>query len=128
MNKADRQYLVDTLLFICMFGISSIGILMAFFLAEGPTALEREKYFIGLHRHQWGAIHLYISLFFVFLIIIHLFLSWAWIKGKAKNLFKKGWVTVLVLTVLGAGFVPVMFWLFTPKYSQKYAEIGIQIG
>ena len=128
MKKADWQYLVDTFLFICMFGITFIGILMAFFLAEGPTALERDKYFMGLHRHQWGAIHLYLSLAFVFLIIVHLFLSWAWIKGKAKNLFKKGWGTVLILTVLGACLVLVMFWLFTPKYSQKYAQYGLRSG
>ncbi|MFC2165915.1 DUF4405 domain-containing protein [Acidobacteriota bacterium] len=128
MKKAGWQYLVDTLLFICMFGITFIGILMAFFLAEGPTALERDKYFMGLHRHQWGDIHLYLSLVFVFLVIVHLCLSWAWIKGKAKNLFKKGWRTALILTVFGACLVLVIFWLFTPKYSQKYAEYGARSG
>jgi hypothetical protein len=128
MKKSDWQYLVDTLLFICIFGISFIGVLLAFFLAEGPTALEREKYFLGLHRHQWGDIHLYISLAFVFLVVIHLILSWAWIKGKAKALFSKGWRIFLTLTVFSAVLVLVLFWAFTPKNSQKYSGYGARSG
>lgn len=128
MKKSDWQYLVDTLLFISFFGISFIGILMAFFLPKGPSALESEKYFLGLHRHQWGDIHLYLSLAFVFLIIVHLFLSWAWIKGKAKALFNKGWRTLIVLTLICAFLVLILFWVFTPKNSQKYAEFGVRSG
>jgi len=128
MKKSDWQYLVDSLLFICMFGISFIGILMAFFLPKGPSALESEKYFLGLHRHQWGDIHLYLSLVFVLLVIIHLFLSWAWIKGKAKTLFNKGWGVIITLTVIGACLVLVLFWQFTPKHSQKYEDYGVRKG
>jgi len=128
MKKSDWQYLVDTLLFICIFGISFIGILMAFFLPKGPAALESQKYFLGLHRHQWGDIHLYISLAFVFLVIIHLILAWTWIKGKAKTLFKQGWRTMLTMTVIIACLVLVVFWAVTPKYSQKYADYGKRSG
>jgi hypothetical protein len=128
MKKSDWQYLIDTLLFICIFGITFIGILMAFFLPKGPSALESDKYFLGLHRHQWGDIHLYISLAFVFLVIIHLTLSWTWIKGKAKTLFNKGWRILLTLTVISAFLVLMLFWAFTPKNSQKYAEYGVRSG
>jgi len=128
MKKSDWKYFVDTLLFICIFGISFIGILMAFFLPKGPAALESEKYFLGLHRHQWGDIHLYISLAFVCLVIIHLILAWSWIKGKAKTLFKQGWHTVLTLTVLISCLVLVLFWAVTPKNSQKYADYGGRAG
>ncbi len=124
MKKSDWQYLVDTLLFICMFGIAFIGILMGFFLAEGPTVRESAKYFLGLHRHQWGDIHLYLSLVFILLIIIHLMLSWSWIKGKAQNLFKKRWNTMIMVTVLLAVFVIVVFWTFMPKYPLSYENYG----
>lgn len=128
MKKSDWQYIVDTLLFICMFGIAFIGILMAFFLAEGPTLRESEKYFLGLHRHQWGDIHLYLSLAFILLIILHLMLAWSWIKGKSQSLFKKRWSTVISLTVLGSILLIFVFWIFTPKYPLIYENYGKGMG
>jgi hypothetical protein len=128
MKKSDWQYLVDTLLFISMFGIAFIGILMGFFLAEGPTVRESEKYFLGLHRHQWGDFHLYLSLIFIALVILHLMLSWSWIKGKAQALFKKRWGTVILITVLGSVFLIFAFWIFTPKYPLIYENYGRGMG
>lgn len=124
MKKSDWQYLVDTLLFISMFGIAFIGILMGFFLAEGPTLRESEKYFLGLHRHQWGDIHLYVSLAFILLVIFHLMLSWSWIKGKSQALFRKRWGTVISITVLASVLLIFAFWIFTPKYPLIYENYG----
>ncbi|MGD8537730.1 MAG: DUF4405 domain-containing protein [Candidatus Aminicenantes bacterium] len=126
MKKSDWQYLVDTLLFICMFGIALIGILMGFFLAEGPVVRESEKYFLGLHRHQWSDIHLYLSLAFICLLIFHLILAWSWIKGKAQSLFKNRWRRAISLTVLGSILVIFVFWVFTPKYPMIYENYGIR--
>ena len=128
MKKSDWQYLVDTLLFVCMVGIAFIGILLGFILAEGPTVRESEKYFMGLHRHQWGDIHLYLSLAFIGLVILHLALSWSWIKGKAQALFKKSWHRAIALTVLGACLLIFVFWVFTPKYSLVYENYGRGAG
>jgi len=128
MKKSDWQYIVDTLLFICMFGIAFIGILMAFFLAEGPTVRESEKYFLSLHRHQWGDIHLYLSLAFILFIILHLMLSWSWIKGKSQALFKKRWGSVISLFILGSILLIFVFWIFTPKYPLIYENYGRGMG
>lgn len=128
MKKTDWKYLVDTLLFICITGIVFIGVLLGFVIAEGPTVIEREKYFLGLHRHQWGHIHLYLSLTFTLLVIIHLILSWSWIKGKARHLFKNKWSLALMLTVFVSISVPFLFWVFTPKNSPAYKGYGIKEG
>ncbi len=130
MKKTTWKYLVDTLLFISITGIAFIGILMAFFLAEGPTsqARESEKYFLSLHRHQWGDIHLYLSLAFTALVVIHLILEWRWIKGKTRQLFKKAWVPILVLIAALSLIVPFIFWVATPKYSTNYDEYGKRSG
>jgi hypothetical protein len=128
MKKSDWQYLVDSLLFMSMFGIAFIGILMGFFLAEGPTVRESDKYFLGLHRHQWGDIHLYLSLAFILLVILHLMLSWSWIKGKSQALFKKRWSTIISITVLGSVLLIFVFWIFTPKYPLIYDNYGRGMG
>lgn len=124
MRKTDWQFLVDTLLFICMFGIALIGIFLAFIIPEGPSAQPSSKYFLNLHRHQWGNIHLYLSLTFIALIIIHLTLDWKWIKAKAGKIFKKRWKTALISPVLVSIFVVFLFWLFYPKEPGAYEEYG----
>jgi len=128
MKKTDWQYLVDTLLFLCIVGIVVIGFLMGLFIPKGPTAPESAKYFLGLHRHQWGNIHFYLSIAFTALVIIHLILSWKWIKGKARQIFKRRWETALILTAIASILVLFLFWSFFPKVPGAYEDYGIRAG
>lgn len=128
MNKTKWKYLVDTLLFLCMVGIALIGILMGFFLPTGPKVPESSKYLLGLHRHQWGNIHLYLSLAFIALVIIHLILEWNWIKSQSRKIFRKNWATVLILTAVASLLVIFLFWLFYPKSPGAYEDHGIRAG
>lgn len=128
MKKSDWQYLVDTLLFICIVGIAFIGFLLGLFLPKGPKAPETAKYFLGLHRHQWGNVHFYLSIAFVILVVIHLLFSWNWIKGKTHQLFKKRWGTVLILIVIVPLLVLFLFWIFYPRVPGAYENYGIRAG
>jgi hypothetical protein len=128
MKKTDWQYLVDTLLFLCIVGIAFIGILMGLVLPKGPSAPESAKYFLGLHRHQWGNIHFYLSIAFVSLVIIHLILSWKWIKNKSRQLFKKGWGAALILTAMASILVLFLFWAFYPRVPGAYEDYGVRAG
>jgi len=128
MKKTDWQYLVDTLLFLCIVGIVVIGFLMGLVIPKGPAAAESAKYFLGLHRHQWGNIHFCLSIAFTVLVIIHLILSWKWIKGKARQIFKGRWDTALILTAIVSILVLFLFWSFFPKYPGAYEDYGIRAG
>jgi len=128
MKKTDWQYLVDTLLFLCIVGIVFIGFLMGLVIPKGPTAQESAKYFLGLHRHQWGNIHFYLSITFTFLVIIHLIFSWKWIKNKARQIFKGRWETALILTAIVSILVLFLFWSLYPKVSGAYEDYGIRAG
>jgi len=128
MKKTDWQYLVDTLLFLCIVGIIFIGFLMGLVLPKGPTAPESAKYFLGLHRHQWGNIHFYLSIAFTALVIIHLTLSWKWIKSKSRQIFKKGWNSMLVLTALASILILALFWAFYPRIPGAYEDYGVKAG
>jgi hypothetical protein len=128
MKKTDWQYLVDTLLFLCVVGIVFIGFLMGFVLPKGPAALESAKYFLGLHRHQWGNIHFYLSIAFTTLVIIHLMFSWRWIKSKSRQIFKKGWSSMLIVTALASILVLTTFWAFYPRYPGAYEDYGVRAG
>lgn len=128
MKKADWQYLVNTLLFICMVGIILIGLLLGLVIPEGPSTPESSKYFLNLHRHQWGNIHFYLSLAFILLIIIHLTLDWKWIKARAKKLFNTGWKTALLTTAGISILLLFVIWLFYPKEPGAYEGYGTGRG
>jgi hypothetical protein len=120
-SRTDTKYLVDTLMFLCILGIAGVGLLLAFIIPEGQAG-GRSKYFLGVHRHQWGHIHLYLSLAFSALLLIHIIVSWSWIRGKARQYFKGSWKTALALTVVAALLIPVVFWLATPKNVAESSE------
>jgi len=128
MKKTDWQYLVNTLLFVCIVGIIIIGILMGLFLPKGPSAPESSKYFLNLHRHQWGNIHFYLSIAFTALLIIHLTLDWKWIKARANKIFNTGWKTALIATAGVSILLLFVIWLFYPKEPGAYEDYGIGRG
>ncbi len=128
MKKTDWQYLVNTLLFVCIVGIIIIGIFMGLFLPKGPSALESSKYFLNLHRHQWGNIHFYLSIAFTALLIIHLTLDWKWIKARANKIFNTGWKTALIATAGVSILLLFVIWLFYPKEPGAYEDYGIGRG
>ncbi len=128
MKKTDWQYLIDTLLFLCIVGIVFIGFMMGLVIPKGPAAPESAKYFLGLHRHQWGNIHFYLSIAFTALVIIHLIFSWKWIKSRSRQIFKRGWSSMLILTALTSVLVITLFWAFYPRVPGAYEDYGIRSG
>jgi len=128
MKKSDWQYLVDTLLFLSIAGIAIIGFLIGLVIPKGPTAQESAKYFLGLHRHQWANIHLYLSIAFVIFVIIHLIFSWKWIKNRSQQLFKKRWSNVLIFTAIASVLIVFLFWALYPRYPDVYEDYGIIAG
>jgi Domain of unknown function (DUF4405) len=124
ISRTDWKYIVDTLMALCLLGIVLIGLLLGFVIPEGRLAPGQSKYFLGVHRHQWGDVHLCLSLAFTALVVVHLGLAWRWVKGKADSLFGKAWKAVVGLTVLAAVLVPILFWVVLSKNDPAYAEFG----
>ena len=107
--KKDLKYLIDALLFTDLTATAAIGLLMAFVIPSGRAA--ESKFFLGLHRHDWGDIHLYLSLFFLALLALHLWLNWTWITQATKSYVGEYWKKVL-LGLCGAWLVVIFIaWL-----------------
>jgi hypothetical protein len=120
MKKASWQYLVAVLLFTCIAGVVIIGFLLAFVIPGGPVTADSAKYFLGLHRHDWGDIHFYLGAAFVVLTVVHLFLGWKWIRGKTRSLFGARWGAALVV-ISGLAFVLLTIsWLIHPGQPGAY--------
>lgn len=94
MSKHGFKYLVDSLLFIDICAIALIGLIMAF-IVPGGQGVSGEKYFLWLRRHDWGDIHLFLSLILLGLLALHLFLNWTWIVSSTKGFFGEKWKPTL---------------------------------
>jgi len=128
MKKTDWKYVVGALLFICLVIIAVIGLVMGFVIPWGPRLPDSAKYFLGLHRHQWGNIHLFFSFAFAILIIIHLILSWGWIKGKTHHLFKKRWIFPLAGLAIMPLVILFLIWFSYSRESAGLKELGSGSG
>lgn len=74
-----KQIIIDILAFIAFLISAFSGVVMWLALPSQSGKISLE--FLSLARHQWNAIHLFSSLIFVVIIIIHLALHWKWIKN-----------------------------------------------
>jgi hypothetical protein len=97
---------------------------MGLVIPKGPAAPESTKYFLGLHRHQWSNIHFYLSIAFVTFLIIHILLSWKWIKGKSQQIFKQKWNTALIFIATGSILIIFIFWALYPRVPGAYEDYG----
>ncbi len=122
MKKNEWKYLVDMLMLVSLLGIIAIGILLAFVIPRGSAAPDAAKVLFGLHRHYWGDLHLYLSLAFTALTIVHIVLNWDWVKCMARKAFKRAWGPVLALTVLLSLALVAALVAFHPARGSAYGE------
>ncbi|WP_413815191.1 DUF4405 domain-containing protein [Desulfosarcina sp.] len=57
------------------------------------------NFFLGLHRYEWGDLHLYLSVFLLFLLFFHIWLNWTWVIQSSKRYFGNQWKSFLWLFV-----------------------------
>ena len=110
MKKNILKYVIDVTLFVNICTIAVIGFLMAFIIPAGKVPAG--KYFLGLHRHQWGNIHLYLSVLLLFLLVFHLWLNWTWILQSTKRYFGGHWRHALLGISFAWAGVLFLAWIF----------------
>jgi hypothetical protein len=106
LKKNTLKYLIDAALFVDMSSMAVLGFLLAFVIPRGRTHAV-SVYFLGLHRHQWADIHLFLSLFLVLLLFFHIWFNWTWVVQSSKRYIGDRWKTFL--WALCAGCIAVLF-------------------
>jgi len=94
MKKHPFKYIIDAFLFVVFCCVAAIGLLLGFVIPKGKE-LQASRYFLGLRRHDWGDIHLYLSILFLALLFIHLWLNWTWITQSTRRYFGDNWKNAL---------------------------------
>ncbi|MGD9555758.1 MAG: DUF4405 domain-containing protein [Mangrovibacterium sp.] len=83
-NGCDRSILnlsIDIILLLLLMPMAGIGLMIKYILLPGTERNERygsdvDLEFMGLTRHEWGSVHLIISIVFLVLLFFHIILHW----------------------------------------------------
>jgi hypothetical protein len=124
MKKPLWNLFIDALMALQIGALAGIGFLIKFVLVPGEernvvygrgTAL----YFLGLERHEWGTIHLWIGLSLLAFLVLHIILHWGQILGLLCAVSRSLAVRiVIVLTVLLLAAVMASFALWVKPEVQ----------
>jgi hypothetical protein len=134
MKRVHLHFGIDLGAFFALLMLISTGMLIEFRLPPGSgghepygrgwRALERTTPEIwGLTRHQWGEIHFWIAVTFVFLLAFHLALHWKWIVATSKNLVPQAICSTMLLWLIAIlAVVLVAAPLLSPKTERIHAR------
>lgn len=90
-NKSKINLEIDGIMLVLLMLITGLGFLIKYVLVPGFKrnvlyGSDVEIYFLGLDRHQWGGIHLYLGLVFLGLMLIHIVLHWKMITSIFRRM------------------------------------------
>ncbi len=100
MKRSTWISLIDVLAFVSFLFLIATGFLMKYVLPAGSGRLEalgtghramsRPISLVwGVTRHEWGEIHFWLSVIFLAVIAVHLFIHWKWIVVSFKGRDRK---------------------------------------
>lgn len=126
MSKSKINFLIDSLMFLCMAAIAGIGFLMKVVLIPGEDRWIKygeniEIYVLNMDRHQWGTAHLVIALVFLGLLLLHTILHWKLITGLFSKLINNKLTRKLITIVFV--FISVFLFLFAFIVKPEMGEI-----
>lgn len=105
IQKSKLNIIIDIILLVLLVLMAGFGFLIKYVLLPGIQ--RNSKYganidleFLGMDRHQWGNIHLIISIIFIALIILHIILHWDMILCILDKMIPRKIVRNLFLTTL----------------------------
>ncbi|MDD5458148.1 MAG: DUF4405 domain-containing protein [Phycisphaerae bacterium] len=99
MARSMENFIVDLVSFLNLLGLIFTGYVMKYVLPPGSGGQGRlfhggagrggnVKELWSMTRHEWGSIHFYLAVVFVFLIVVHIILHWKWVKCYIESLFR----------------------------------------
>ncbi len=93
-DKAKLNLTIDIILFFLLMAMAGLGFLIKYTLLSGEkrNAIYGENInleLLGMDRHQWGTIHLIVSIAFVVFIVLHIIFHWKMVVCFFKRLIPK---------------------------------------
>lgn len=137
--KAKLNMSIDIVLFILLVAMAGIGFLMKFVVVSGEVrnvlyGNQIDLEFWGLSRHEWGSIHLIISIVFITMLILHTIFHWKFIVTIFQCMFPQKFIRYSITGILCLfGLITLVspFFLepekvpFEPKFRNKTHQVSL---
>lgn len=89
MKKQNLKFIVNFCLMVSLSAVAFLGLLLGFVIPRGPARGVED--FLGLGRHDWADMHLYLSLLFLLSLSAHVWLNWSWVRNAVQRYFGDNW-------------------------------------
>ena len=113
--------ILNLLLYLSFCVMVGTGLLMAYRLIPGSRGGQGLEV-LGWNRHEWGALHTWVSYVFITLVAAHLAINWAWLTKVAA----KGHAWHLGAGLLAGGLIIGTFLLL--PITKRQGETGKKRG
>jgi hypothetical protein len=124
-DKPKFNFVIDILMFMCLTAIAGLGFLMKYILIPGEErwavyGRNVDLLFLGMNRHQWGDIHLYLGFTLLALLTLHIILHWNLIPGLYARLIPDEQVRTIGVWALVIVCLAFLFFSFaiTPQVQE----------
>lgn len=87
LYKWKVNYFVDLALFLSALGVALSGFIPWLILPAGRYGRQAFAPTFIFSRQEWGAIHRWLAIVTVVLVLVHLYLHWDWIAGMTRRVF-----------------------------------------
>jgi glucan phosphoethanolaminetransferase (alkaline phosphatase superfamily) len=125
-DKSKLNLSINIVMLLLVMPIAGIGFLMKYVLIPGTQrnvlyGSNVDLAFLGLTRHQWGNVHLILSIVFLSLLILHIILHWKIITCVFQRMIPHKMIrTVFIVLLTSIGLLLISFPLFIkPEVVQK---------
>jgi len=103
-------------MFLVMMAIGGLGFLIKYVLIPGYKRIELynndvELYFLGLTRHDWGKVHLWLGFIFLFLLLLHIIFHWKMIVCIFRKMISRDNLRLTSILAIG---IAGLFLLLSP--------------
>ena len=123
MKRNTWNFVIDVLTLVVFGGLAWIGFLIHYVLppGHGQGGGGRGLLLWGWNRHDYGLVHFYLALGMLLLVMVHLWLHWAWVcgtvavlLGRSKAQYRRRLIYGLIfLLLLTAGTAGTLIWANT---------------
>ena len=103
-GKASHNFIIDALMFLTMTALAGTGFLNRYVLLSGQAGREMygqkvEMGMLGISKHTWQDIHLYLSFLLLGFLLLHILLHWRQIASLYRRLIPSDRVRQRVLII-----------------------------
>lgn len=126
-DKPKLNICIDIILFLLLAAMAGVGLLIKYVLISGENrnllyGEDINFLYWGLDRHEWGTIHLIISLVFIFFLVLHIIFHWDMMLCLLRRLIPNKRRRIVFNSIIIALGILFFFFAFFITPTQVYHE------